>query len=242
MQSKQDKERILNLGATTAFDMGNLKYDQLELNLKNPKRTEISNTFSSLVGPIVVFGSTHREETKKSLELVAKWKAANKSICTIIAPRHFHHLQEYLDYSRSLGLTPLCKTEFEKGLEFDCLFLDTYGELAFTYEIANLCIIGGSFEPIGGHSILEPAIFGKPILYGPHMENNREICSNFEAREASICTADFVDLEEKIDTLLNNPDLTLSMGQKAHEIAHSMCGATGKIINWLDEKESTDLS
>jgi 3-deoxy-D-manno-octulosonic-acid transferase len=234
MQTSEDARRIESLGATQTFATGNLKYDQLAANLSSPKRAELKKTFHFLKQQTIVFGSTHQKETKGILEMIAEWKNQQLDCAHyIIAPRHLNHLPDYQKQAVDLGLKIQLKSQLNPEEDFDCLFLDTYGELSCIYEIANIVFIGGSLEPVGGHSILEPAIFSKPVLYGPHMENNRDICHKFEQDGAAIRVNSFPELKQRIEFLLLNEKLRTETGTKACKIATSMTGATANIISHI---------
>lgn len=232
MQTEEDVRRIKSLGAKKVAVSGNLKYDQLPANLNSPKREELKICFQSFKLPIIIFGSTHQKETANILELIKEWKEQNLNYAHyIIAPRHLNYLTDYQAMASNLGLKSQLKSGFNADEDLDCLFLDTYGELSCLYEIANIVFIGGSLEPIGGHSILEPAIFAKPIIYGPHMENNQEICRIFEKEGAAIKIHNLSELKQRIEFLLLNDKLSLEIGQKAYKITISMTGATENIFN-----------
>lgn len=234
MQTPEDTRRIEYLGAARAFATGNLKYDQLAANLNSPKRAELNKFFNFLKQPTIVFGSTHQKETRGVMEMIAEWKNQQLDCAHyIIAPRHLNHLPDYQKQAVELGLKIQLKSQLNTEEDFDCLFLDTYGELSCLYEIADIVFIGGSLEPIGGHSILEPAIFSKPVLYGPHMENNRDICRKFEQEGAAIRVNSFPELKQRIEFLLLNDKLRTETGAKACKIATSMTGATANIISHI---------
>ncbi|MBT3784361.1 hypothetical protein HOF92_05235 [bacterium] len=235
MQSEEDLDRIKSLGATMVEVSGNLKVDQLDQNLHNSVRKEIYKTFENFERPLVLFGSTHREETAEILRLISKWKIQNLNAAFLIAPRHLHFLEEYLKLARELGLQTVRKTTFRTSQEFDCMFVDTFGELANLYEICTIAVIGGSFEDIGGHSILEPALFERPILYGPHMENGKDISRLFEKNGASWKAQDYEDLGRKIELLLQNPPLRQELGQNAGRSVRSIMGVTQSILDRLSD-------
>ena len=143
-------------------------------------------------------------------------------------------MQDYLDYARELALPVQLRSEFQGGEDFSCLMLDGYGELASLYEVASVVVICGSFEPVGGHSILEPALFERAILYGPHMENNQELVRIFEESSASLRVADFSELKQKIELLLVDPPLRQKLGENASRLVQQMMGVTRGILDRLE--------
>lgn len=232
MQTEEDLIRIKSLGAKYAEVVGNLKYDQLLYNLKAPARQAIQSLFKDIDPPIVVYGSTHREETKWILKMVQELSTQGRSWRHIIAPRHLNFLPEYVSFSRQLDLKTSLRSEFS-GEEFDVMFLNTYGELANLYEGATVCVVGGSFENIGGHSILEPALFSRPILYGPNTQNFREICRRFELAGASSKVQNIEDLRQKLELFIDNESLRRHLGEQAGNLAAELTGATQQILDSL---------
>ncbi len=234
MQSREDMDRIKKLGAEKVFLSGNLKVDQLEDNLCSEHRDKVCQLFEEHETPIIIFGSSHQAETRHILELVSTWRNEGLTASIILAPRHLHFIQEYLDHANQLNLPVQLWSKFKASEDFTCLMVDGYGELASLYEVASIAVICGSFEPIGGHSILEPALFERAILYGPHMENNHELTRIFEENGASLCVPDFVELKQKIELLLADPPLRDKLGENAGRIVRQMMGVTGEILDRLE--------
>lgn len=235
MQTKQDLERIVKLGSCSAELSGNLKYDQLLFNLESPARSKMQSLFKDIDSPIVVYGSTHQLETSWIIEMIRELNNKGRKIRHIIAPRHLNFLSDYQEQARLMGLKVSLRTEFS-GEDFDLMFLDTYGELANLYEGATICVVGGSFEDIGGHSILEPALFHKTILYGPFIQNFREITQYFEAQGASSKVQNIDELKQKLEMFLDNDNLRLKIGNKAGALVRNFTGATNKIIDRVAPK------
>lgn len=230
MQTDEDVRRMSELGALKIELGGNLKYDQLLFNLTSPSRISVQNLFKDIDAPVIIYGSTHRKETMWILEMIQGMYDQNQNIRHIIAPRHLNFLSDYLDHARNLNLNVSLRSKFV-GENFTVMFLDTYGELANMYEGATICVVGGSFEEIGGHSILEPALFSKPILYGPHMQNFREVCRKFEIEGASSKVADMGELKQKIEVFLANDSLRQHLGGQAGLLVARLTGATQQILD-----------
>ena len=93
------------------------------------------------------------------------------------------------------------------------MVLDTIGELAQLYQIATAVFVGGSLVPAGGHNILEPAIHGKPIVVGPHMQNFKEITEAFLASGAAVQVRSDRELEQAIVALMNDPVRRARLGR-----------------------------
>ena len=106
----------------------------------------------------------------------------------ILAARHPERFGEVERLCQREGLSTIRRSDLPIDAEprADAVILDTIGELAQLYQIATAVFVGGSLVPLGGHNILEPAVHGKPIVFGPHMENFAEIAGAFLANGAAV--------------------------------------------------------
>lgn len=107
----------------------------------------------------------------------------------------------------------------------DVILLDTIGELASVYRFAAIVFVGGSLVPRGGHNLIEPAAFAKPIIIGPHTENFRQVVSDFTRVDALVQT-DPTSLTRDVINLLTNPEQARAMGERALGILLENRGAT----------------
>ena len=112
----------------------------------------------------------------------------------------------------------------------DVVVLDTIGELAQVYQIATAVFVGGSLVDTGGHNILEPAVFGKPIVFGPHMHNFREIAEAFIAHDAAVQVSSVRELEDALLALLTDPVRRARLGAAARALVESNRGAKDKSL------------
>jgi 3-deoxy-D-manno-octulosonic-acid transferase len=122
------------------------------------------------------------------------------------------------------------------------VILDTIGELAQLFQIATAVFVGGSLVDAGGHNILEPAVFGKPIVFGPHMENFAEIARTFLDNGAAIQIHDARELEPVLIELLGDPVRRASLGAAARALVEANRGARGKSLAVLAELLPRDSS
>ncbi len=124
----------------------------------------------------------------------------------------------------------------DESRQADVILLDSIGELAALYRFASVVFVGGSLVPKGGHNILEPAFYARPVIVGPHMENFREIASEFTRREALITLQGANDCEltaalsDKLSELLTDPDEAQRCGDHARQVVSDNRGATGKTV------------
>ena len=145
----------------------------------------------------------------------------------------FENLQK-VGYSK---IPYLRKTEILKapsGNQNQIILLDTIGELAKCYSIADIVFIGGSLVPVGGHNVLEASIFSKPVIFGKHMENFREVVDLIKEKKGEIQIKDMQELEEQALLLLNDSGLCRQIGETSLQVIKENSGAVKKsmvIIN-----------
>ncbi|RMG01945.1 MAG: 3-deoxy-D-manno-octulosonic acid transferase, partial [Nitrospirae bacterium] len=197
MQSEGDAERIIAIGAPPerVTVTGNLKFD-------SGSPPPVPDWAASMPKPLIVAGSTHPGEEELVIEAFKRLKSTHPSLSLIIAPRHPERAEEVEKLLKEAGFDYSRRTELKEGSTPDLVILDTVGELGGVYGAGDICIVGGSFVPRGGHNILEPASFGKVILTGHHMENFPLSEEFFSRGGAYRVRAE--ELFEKIDSLLKD--------------------------------------
>ncbi|MGE5307479.1 MAG: 3-deoxy-D-manno-octulosonic acid transferase, partial [Deltaproteobacteria bacterium] len=128
-------------------------------------------------GLVIVAGSTHPGEEEIVLDAYAGVLSAGTTPRLIIAVRHLERIPSIEKLIRQKGFKPVRLSTYQGTLASDgaVFILDTLGELRYFYSVADICFVGGSFAECGGHNILEPVYFSKPTLFGPHMENFRDV-------------------------------------------------------------------
>lgn len=232
MQSKADSERIITLGADKkrVGIMGNFKFD-IEFDKRNPL-----NWMNGIKGRILLAGSTHKGEEEIILDAYELIKKRIYDLKLILAPRHperFSEVEEILkkrdfNYVRRsmMGQDPR-----GKSLEsYDIILLDTIGELSYTYSKATITFIGGSLLPFGGHNLLEPAYWSKPLIFGPHMDNF-PIATEFLDKSAALEVKDSEEIAKTVKELLENTEKARHIGQNARAIIENNRGAIKKAID-----------
>jgi 3-deoxy-D-manno-octulosonic-acid transferase len=113
----------------------------------------------------------------------------------------------------------------------EVILLDTLGELPVLYALADLVFVGGSLVPWGGHNLLEPALFKKPVLFGPHMNNFREMARHFIQAEAGIMVQNEVELGARFIELFRDGASRRRLGRNGYGIIRANQGASGKILD-----------
>jgi 3-deoxy-D-manno-octulosonic-acid transferase len=227
MQSDLDRHRIEAIGAdpqkVTVF--GNLKYDVAGSN--RPVEGDLAE-FLREWNPIWIAASTMPGEEEFILDAFADLSRKRPELKLIIAPRHPDRSEQIQQMVNSRGFTCVRRTRF--GTAANVLLLDTIGELAGLFQYATVVFIGGSLVSRGGHNVLEPARYRKPIVFGPHMENFRDIARLFLNADAAIQIKNSGELAPAIDQLLSAPKRAEQLGSNAHAIVLENTGATDRVL------------
>ena len=239
MQSAQDAERVLLLGAPPekVRVVGNLKYDLPTLR-EVPDAATVRARLGLPAGRrLLVAGSTHRGEEETVLEAYRALAGTRRDLSLLLAPRHPERLEEVERLVRKAGLAFVRRSQLP-ATPLDgaaVILLDTMGELAQIYAAAAAVFIGGSLIPHGGQNILEPAAVGRPVVHGPHMGNFTEMRDLFREAGAAIQVQDGASLLERLAALLDDPVLADRMGKAGREIVETHRGATRKTADLVGE-------
>ncbi len=177
---------------------------------------------------VLVAGSIHRGEEGPLIAAFAEARKVRADVLLVLAPRH---PEKFADVEKEFAGTPFVvrrRTRLAAGEPWDVLVLDTIGELARFYALADAAFIGGSLVPWGGQNLLEPAFYGKPIFFGPHMENFADLADRFIAGGAAVV----VEKPEDLAAMFRFEDVErlAERGQAAKTILTSLQGATAKTL------------
>jgi 3-deoxy-D-manno-octulosonic-acid transferase len=221
MQSEGDSQRIVILGAeqSKVTVTGNIKFD-LKLADKDIGFME------SWGGPILLAGSTRTGEESPVLDVYNGLRERYPTLKLVLAPRHLDRVKEVEGILKEKGMQYAKRSEISDRLDLPILLLDTLGELVSFYKYADVVFIGGSLVPAGGHNILEPALYGKPVLFGPHMENFRDSARILEGSGGGVRVNNAEGLNIWIDELLSDSVLRQTMGNNARQAVLKNQGAT----------------
>ncbi len=238
MQSEESARRLIDLGAdpSRVTVTGSLKFESLEVPSvvahAKPRQRVLRFFRVSPSRVVVVAGSTMRGEEMSVLRAFARLKSAVPGALAVIAPRHPERFDEVETMSRDAGFVTVRRTDLPIDAEprADVVVLDTLGELAQVYQVATAVFVGGSLVDHGGHNILEPAIFGKPIVFGPHMQNFQEIADAFIANGAAVQVHSARDLEDALLALVTDPVRRARLGAAARALVEANRGAREKTL------------
>ena len=229
MQSNLDAERICGLGAprdrTVVF--GNLKYDAPTF---TPRLDSTLNDRLSRMQPLLVAASTASGEEPLVLEAYRRLRGKHPALKLLIAPRRPERFDEVEDAIQAAGFSLVRRSRRSSNDAADVLLLDSIGELTAVFEHAAVVFMGGTLVSRGGHNILEPARFQKPVVFGPHMENFRDMARTFLDAEAAIEVPDAGEFARRVSHILSDPALAAEVGRKAAAVAERNAGATGRAL------------
>ena len=239
VQSDESARRFVALGADPerVVVTGSLKFDSLDPPATGKPRDRVLRYFRVPPSrPTIVAGSTMRGEEPAVLRAFRRVRASAPSALLVIAPRHPERFGEVEQLCRGEGWKTVRRTDLGIDTEprADIVVLDTIGELASLYQLGTVVFVGGSLVPTGGHNVLEPAVFGKPIVFGPHMENFREIADAFVAADAAVRLDDERSLEVTLVELLGDPVRRARMGAAARALVEANRGAKDKTLMVLE--------
>jgi 3-deoxy-D-manno-octulosonic-acid transferase len=238
MQSEESARRLIDLGADPArvSITGSLKFDSLEMPTVvahgKPRERVLRFFRLSPHRVVVVAGSTVKGEETPVLRAFARLKATMPSALAILAPRQPQRFGEVERLARDAGFATVRRSDLPIDAEprADVVVLDTIGELAQLYQLATVVFVGGSLVDHGGHNILEPAIFGKPIVFGPHMRNFKEIAETFIGNGAAVQVPSERELDETMLTLVTDPVRRARLGAAARALVEANRGAKDKTL------------
>jgi len=168
------------------------------------------------------------DEDEIVLDAFTELAADFPKLLLILAPRQPDRFADVLKKLQARGLSFLCRAQMTASSELilpGVVLLDTIGELAGLYPLANVVFVGGSIAPRGGHNILEPAAAGLPVITGIHMHNFESIARDFAAAGAFVQVKNEVELWTEVHRFLSNPDLAHSIGLRARALVESNRGA-----------------
>lgn len=236
-QTPEDAERLRAIGACErkVRVTGNLKFDMaapLSPPILDRLRTSIASTGTK---PVIVCGSTVDGEEAILLDAFASVLKSYPSAVMVLAPRHRERFEAVAVLLKERSIRFCRRSEWqEENLSSAVLLLDSIGELAAIYSLADIAFVGGSLVPRGGHNIIEPAQLGRAIVVGKYTENFRDIVVLFQKRDA-VKIAGPAHLATIFLKLLADPDERNGLGRRAAETARSQTGATIRTADAIEE-------
>jgi 3-deoxy-D-manno-octulosonic-acid transferase len=237
VQTQRDRDRLESLGVEPrrVRVAGNLK---CEVRLKRSKPGEVALIKKRLGVSrgvrVVVAGSTRAGEEALILQGFRAARRRRGDVCLVLAPRHPERVEEVERACRSAGWSVARKTRLRRGDRWDILILDTLGELAYFYALGDAAFVGGSLVPWGGHNILEPAFYGKPVFFGPFMRNFAHLAEIFVRAGGAAQVRDRKGLADLLS--FQDEKAMKEMGRRAKSTLDSLQGATAATIRAIEDR------
>ncbi len=238
-QSPTDAGRFVELGMSPSrVEMtGNTKFDQALESVSDPD--EWRRTLSLPPdAPVIVVGSTRSpEEEQLVVDAYRQVLAHLPETCLVTAPRHLERVPEVENLLQTSGLNPIRRSQLPlpSGQFAQVVVVDTFGELAKLYAVADVTVVGGAFAPLGGQNLFQPLAHGKPVFFGPHTHNFRDIAQL--AKSAGIgfevSTADALALG--ILRLLESPKERSAIAERARQLIQQHQGATQRCLHIIQK-------
>jgi 3-deoxy-D-manno-octulosonic-acid transferase len=179
-----------------------------------------------------IAGSTHKGEEDAVLAAHAAGQSVHPDLALVLAPRHPERVSEIVDLITARGDTAVRRSELPRPKRSEAvILLDTGGELAQLYAVADVVFVGGSLVEAGGHNMLEPAARGKPVLLGPHNENFRESADLLLGCGAATMVRNGLELGAELITLLGDREMRDRLGAAGRAAVASRHGAVRETLD-----------
>jgi 3-deoxy-D-manno-octulosonic-acid transferase len=234
-QTEEDRRRLMEIGAAESkvAVVGNLKFDVSP----PPPPAIVASLRESFIhsgaGPVLVCGSTLEGEEGSLLSAFRNILGNHPKAVMILAPRHPERFSEVAELVEKLGFRMWRRSLWSgEPLSGGVFLVDSIGELAALYSLATVAFIGGSLVPRGGHNILEPALYGVPIVTGNHYENFRDVVNFFASRNA-VRIVGLAELPLVFMEMIENDDERTTLGRSALAALESQRGATARTVSAL---------
>jgi 3-deoxy-D-manno-octulosonic-acid transferase len=234
-RSDEDAHSFIRIGVpeSRVRVVGNIKYD-LEQDLE-PLAWEDRLVRWAGQRPVLVAGSTMEGEERAVLEAVAGLVGSGR-VFLILAPRHPERFDSIARLLEDQGLAMARRSRLDQApAEVDVLLLDTIGELARAYRVATTAFIGGSLVPSGGHNPLEAAVWGVPVLTGPHVRNFQEVFDQLVVAGGARMVDGGDELGQALAAWLGDVAAARSAGRAGRQVVEANRGALARTADQILE-------
>ncbi len=234
-QTREDRERFIEIGApaerTTV--MGNIKFDvAIGEEVIDQGRLLKRKLFPGRF--VWIVASTHKGEEEIFMDVYRHIKVDIPELLLMIVPRHPERFESVRRLAEENQLKTIMRTgEAFCTTETDLYLADTMGELKMLYAAADVCFVGGSMVPVGGHNILEPLAVGLPVMFGPHMINFKEIAENVLQKKAALQCLGKGEIVEAVRRLYDDDEYRQAFSARGLEFLKVNQGATQRIAEIL---------
>lgn len=230
VQEPEDVERWCAIGVARRLIevVGSIKFDPIDaMSPTNEPRKILHSLGVNEHQPVLLGGSTHPGEEEILADVFLRLRAKFPDLFLIIAPRHVERSENIIVKLRALGVRVARRSDASESAA-RCLLLDTTGELRDWYSVATVVFIGKSLTTTGGQNPVEPILAGKPVVFGPHMENFTALTRSLLDHHAAIQISDADSLSEKVANLLRDPKARTMLVENADNVLAPHRGATAR--------------
>ncbi len=237
MGTEEDAGRIISLGADRqkVIVAGNIKFDSAGFDIDKARKESVIELLGLKDNKLIVAGSTHPGEEEILLDVYKNLKHKHNDISLLIAPRHIERAGEIAETIKCYGFTPvkMFGLTHKPAAANPVFILDAIGELKLFYSIAWVVFTGGSLVKHGGQNMIEPAFFGKPVIFGPHVFNFKDVACALMDKKAAITVKDKNSLLEAIEKLYKDRAFYEETGKNAKDTVLANQGSAAKTIEQL---------
>jgi len=226
-QTETDASRLVRCGARDAEIqiVGSLKFDVRIPNSLAEEGENIRLRWGP-ERPVLIAASTHEGDEAPLFTAFTEILAHYPEALLVLVPRHPERFNRSAQIARQQGLRTQLRSASEVcDTDCQCFVIDSMGELLRYCAAADVAFVGGSFDPIGGHNVLEPAALAKPVLFGPHVFNFQEITDRLLSRGGAIQVEGAAQLAAQVIRLFGEPELKDRMGQAGLQLVKEGQGA-----------------
>jgi tetraacyldisaccharide 4'-kinase len=232
VQSGEHKEKICRLGADPhkIRVTGNLKFDRLLYVRETMNKSELKEKLGIPDGfQVIMGGSVRQGEERILVDVFKRLKLKQNNLLMVLAPRHLDRLRQMERFLSDQGMKFIRKSKLDDKSTVkyqDVILLDTMGELSGLYAMSDVAFVGGSLVPVGGHNLLEPAIHGVPVIFGPFIDHFREEAKILMESGGGIKVRDREELYSSLHELLSDRQKRIRLGEKAREVLQKETGVS----------------
>jgi len=243
-QNEEDARRLRALGCRpeTIRVVGNMKFDAAKL--EERRLLDVERLIQQLGLPpntrLLVAGSTHAGEESILAEVFLRLRQRFPELFLVLVPRHFERGKEVGRELTARKVRFIYRSEVTvqtqvQNRPLDCLLVNTTGELKYFYEHAAAVFVGKSLTAEGGQNPIEPGALGRPMVFGPNMQNFEAIARSLVDRKGARMIRDDTELESALAEILADPDLAAEMGANARAVIRENLGAVERTVEMIVE-------
>jgi 3-deoxy-D-manno-octulosonic-acid transferase len=239
-QNEADAARLREIGCRpeAVHIVGSLKFDAAKL--EERRLLDVPSMFLQLGVPanarVLVAGSTHAGEEAILAEQLLRLRKRFPDLFLVLVPRHFERSRDVGRELAALGVKFAYRNEISattqlRAGEVDCLLVNTTGELRYFYEHATVVFVGKSLTAEGGQNPIEPGELGKAMVFGPNMQNFKDIARSFIEDRGAVQVRDASELEKALGELLDDGPRREELGRNALKVVHDNLGAIDRTVD-----------